>query len=430
MVLNIKTDEAFRTPAELAALVKAVFDASADTQETRWIEWKSFLDLEAAEGKFVVAKAILGFANRSPELAALTCEGTAYMVVGAEPGAVRGVPTLDHATVVQKIKPYADGPRWSPHNVPFSGVNVLVIVVEAPRDGDPIHTLRKTYDKFAAGTVFHRGPALTEPAGPNEVAMLGERLLRGARQPDLVLDLSVVAEPLVRLQIDREAAQSWVDRREKYIRSTRRSPAPSAPGLAGMYTMPQPKDREEFDRRVREHLLQCRERLIANLFREVAVSQENKVAFDVGDKTKDPIERVQLTVLLPAQDLGAYAGVPRARPMPQLPAWPDPLDRVRPSSAAIMDSVTESFTYSREDAKVTTRDNEIEITYEIGDLRPGQVMRTPPTTIIVGPAAPEELPITLIGRSMNHRGDTTVSTTLTVSSQHWALDSWLSPETG
>lgn len=50
MVLKINTDTAFRTPDELAALVKAVFEASPDTQETRWIEWKSSLDLGAADG--------------------------------------------------------------------------------------------------------------------------------------------------------------------------------------------------------------------------------------------------------------------------------------------------------------------------------------------------------------------------------------------
>jgi hypothetical protein len=201
--------------------------------------------------------------------------------------------------------------------------------------------------------------------------------------------------------------------------------------MTSMLAMPSgAADREEFERRVRTHLLQCRERLIANVFREVALSHENKVAFGVANRTEDPIESVQLTALLPAEGLGVYAGIPSARPMPRLPDWPDPLDRMRSSSAAIMDSVTEAYTYSREDATVSTSEGVVEITYDIGNLRPGQVVHTPPTTIIAGPTAPEQLHITLIGRSMNRRGDTTVITALTVSEQKWALDYWVNSRTG
>ena len=103
------------------------------TQETRWIEWKRSLDLTTPAGRFVAAKAILGFANRSPEVAAQTCEGTAYLVVGAEPGRVDGVEAIvDHAHLAQKIKTFADGPRWTPHDIPYEGKTVLVIVARHP----------------------------------------------------------------------------------------------------------------------------------------------------------------------------------------------------------------------------------------------------------------------------------------------------------
>jgi hypothetical protein len=173
MGLTIAVDRAFCTEDERAALVKAVHEASRDAQETNWLEWKSSLDLSTPAGRFAVAKAILGFANRSPDQALLACEGTAYMVVGVEPGGADGVPNFDHASLGQKIKTYADGPRWAPHYVGFAGVTVLVIVVEAPRAGDPIHALQKEYSSgnstFKAGTIFHRGTAHTEPAGPKEL---------------------------------------------------------------------------------------------------------------------------------------------------------------------------------------------------------------------------------------------------------------------
>jgi hypothetical protein len=46
---------------------------------------------------------------------------------------------------------------------------------EAPRPGDPIHTLKKEFSAakstYKAGTVFHRSAAHTEPAGPQEIAV-------------------------------------------------------------------------------------------------------------------------------------------------------------------------------------------------------------------------------------------------------------------
>ena len=63
------------------------------------MEWKSSLDLGAPEGRFTVAKAILGFANRAVDQAQLAFEGVAYLVVGVEPGAAAGVINVDHATL-------------------------------------------------------------------------------------------------------------------------------------------------------------------------------------------------------------------------------------------------------------------------------------------------------------------------------------------
>jgi hypothetical protein len=186
---NIDNAQASRTEDELRALVEAVYNSSAGTQETNWLEWKSALDLSTPEGRFAVAKAILGLANRSVAQAQLAFEGVAYMVVGVEPGAAAGVPNFDHATLGQRIKTYADGPRWTPHYIAFSGANVLVIAVEAPQAGDPIHTLQKAFSNgkvgHYAGTIFHRGTAHTEPAGPKEVAMLAERFAASAVAADL-----------------------------------------------------------------------------------------------------------------------------------------------------------------------------------------------------------------------------------------------------
>ena len=177
---KIDTTRASRTQGELLTIVDAIYTAPSNEQETNWLEWKSSHNLETAEGRFAVAKAIIGFANRSVTQAQLACKGLAYMVVGVQPGAAPGFPPFDHAKLGQKLKKYADGPRWTPHYLAFMGVTVLVIVVEAPESGDPIHTLQSNFDKFYAGTIFHRGTAHTEPAGPNEVTMLAERFAASA----------------------------------------------------------------------------------------------------------------------------------------------------------------------------------------------------------------------------------------------------------
>lgn len=65
------------------------------TDETRWLEWKSRLDVSKAEGAFAVSKAILGFANRMPDLAAQWAEGHAYLLVGVEEEAVHGITRHD-----------------------------------------------------------------------------------------------------------------------------------------------------------------------------------------------------------------------------------------------------------------------------------------------------------------------------------------------
>jgi hypothetical protein len=134
--------------------------------------------------------------------AQLACEGVSYLIVGAEPGSAAGVASFDHAKLGQKIRAYADTPRWTPQYVEFSGETVLVIVVEPPRAGDPIHTLKKEFTKGSTGhqmgKIFHRYEAHTDQAGPAEVVMLSQRLLAGesneSRQAERV---GFVASPVM-----------------------------------------------------------------------------------------------------------------------------------------------------------------------------------------------------------------------------------------
>jgi hypothetical protein len=176
MALNIDTTRAFRRPADKQTLVEAVFNAQP-TDENDWLEWKSSLDLATAEGRFTVAKHILGMANRLPDRAVLYAEGCGYVLVGVEPGNLVGLQPIDTAVLDQGLRAYlgSGGPQWSAEFVPFRGASVLMIIVEAPRWGDPIHCLHRDYRNFNAGAIFVRRRASTERADPTEVAALVQR---------------------------------------------------------------------------------------------------------------------------------------------------------------------------------------------------------------------------------------------------------------
>ncbi|MFD5566278.1 hypothetical protein [Kitasatospora griseola] len=85
-----------------------------------------------------------------------------------------------------------DFERYQLTYVPFDAgqgsVNVLFVDVAPPSWGDPIHPLRKDYDKYRRGTVFHRSPGRTEPAGAREIDDLCQRVLRGT--PTVEVSLS------------------------------------------------------------------------------------------------------------------------------------------------------------------------------------------------------------------------------------------------
>ncbi|MEM6108468.1 RNA-binding domain-containing protein [Mycobacterium sp. 050272] len=462
---DIDTTRALRTDEELLALVEAIHSSPRIAQETNWLEWKSSLNLGVVEGRFAVAKAILGFANRSVAEAQRACEGVAYMVVGVEPGSAAGVANIDHASLSQGLKTYVDGVRWSLHYVEFVGVTVLVIVIEAPRSGDPIHTLQKTYDKHYAGTVFHRGAAQTEPAGPKVIAMLQERLLEGQRKPELDLAFATQAEPLARLSADSEDIEDWLRRHEAHIRANSGQPTPPAPPPASSETSPfsplgisplgslaglasslsvssigaggllrntyKPEDAEEFERRVEDYLAQLRTGLIDHLLRGVVQSDDNKVTFAVGNETDNSVTGVKLTVIIPQGGVLVYDSPPTADPLPRrMPKWPDALDKWMNNVAPPALANLRDYDFTLNGASVVDNDDSFEATWDIGDLRPGEWSRALTLTVVAGPTAPERLEIVLVARSLSHRRTTTSTASVTVGSRTWTIDDWFNAEPG
>jgi hypothetical protein len=175
--LDFPPPDPIRDFARRVELVETLVAAPLATQEQDWIEWKSHVDLSSADGKFVIAKQILGFANRDPVTSRLKAGGCAFLVVGAVPGDCPGAPVHDVADVVRWLRPFlgAEGPVWDVTYIPIRGRQVQLFTIEAPAQGDPIRTLRRQYGSFHEGSVFVRSAGFTEPATSAQLRMLVQR---------------------------------------------------------------------------------------------------------------------------------------------------------------------------------------------------------------------------------------------------------------
>jgi len=218
MALHIDTTQPFRRPSERIALVEAILSAAPE-DEKDWLEWKSVLDLADADGRFGVARHVLGLANRMPEAAAANAEGFGYVVVGAEPGKVHGVTPMDPADLESGLAPYLGptGPLWDPMYVAVQGLHVLVLQVDPPREGDRIFPLHKEHLKFLNGCIFVRRLGKTARANGAEMEALQRRLLAAGR-----VEMSVEnrGESALRpMRLDQGAVDDWLDRAASHDRA-------------------------------------------------------------------------------------------------------------------------------------------------------------------------------------------------------------------
>jgi hypothetical protein len=202
MGLPIDRSRALRTLPELRSLVDQIVNGRI-VDETFALEWKTPPDVGSKRTMVeAVARNVLGMANRNPDSAHVMFEGCGYIVLGAEPGAVAGVDRLDPADVENKLSPYVgrDGPRWTWNNIDVGARVVAIVIVEAPRWGDPIHCLRRTFEKYSEGAIFIRRAGKTEAPTSAEINMLTERAARTHARLDigLIFDEPMGTMPVVK----------------------------------------------------------------------------------------------------------------------------------------------------------------------------------------------------------------------------------------
>lgn len=418
MALDIDTSQALRRPGDLVALVRAIDNASP-ADEPDWLEWKSELDLTAAAGRFAVTRAILGLANRVPARAAKHCTGLGYVVVGAEPGAVRGTAVIDPAELDDGFTPYlggVKGPQWNPTYVSIDGVEVLVIIVEAPSNGDPIFTLRRQFEKARAGTILVRHPGKTTPATDADLDALQERLMSARSADDFALNVRLIGALPLRWFDSRTfdaGVEAWTSsHRSNLMRGAEkverrrtgaiaRDPDVASLGFAaadvvshlaaqaarmqGMWSSvsplaPEPDTRtlEEYASQLDDWVVSLREAAPAIMYGEF-FAERNRVRIQVENPTSRNLGDVQVKVNIPGEFVKAFQDEPNIEPLPSPPRkFGEPTPRVDPNFlniARLASPHVEPLDYGLP-SRLRLDDGSIIATFDAGRLRPEEVDET------------------------------------------------------
>lgn len=336
MAIDIDISGPLRGPRDLQRLVDAVV-AAGSADETGWLECKSDLDLTKAEGRYKVARAVLGFANRMPDAAANACGGLAYLLIGAEPGQVSGTQVIDTSSLEHGLTNYlgGDGPVWTPLYLQVDGKDVLVVTVEPPKWGDRMATLRKQGNGLPPGTVFVRAQSNTRPANDDEIKMLEDRFARGHQTPEIGgLKLgykftSATATPLLVFDHTEEAVEDWIQQRREAIHAWHQAAidaieAPPQGNLAAVVMFRRPKiDVEAIER----HLELCRQHLFDAARQAMVEHNLGLLQLTAHNPGRRTLDNVELTLTLDTP----FSAFPEGRaeelkPLPKPPAPPKQKD--------------------------------------------------------------------------------------------------------
>lgn len=249
MPLDIDMTRPFGNPGMREDLVRAI-ERATKSNETRWLEWKGPLDLATKKGQFDLARQIIGFANRPVNCEAHRAGGHAYIVIGAEPGNIAGMPPsdLDLAVLEPRLKPLVgDGPsapRWTAFAVPVNGKHVLVVDVDPPRWGDPIYVLRSKYETWEPGQVFVRHKASIDRPTAADMDALNDRVAGGSlHEVQIELIAAPGLGPLRPFRLDGEELEGLVRERQRAaLASLERALRPPVQDVGGLRSVPSMQD--------------------------------------------------------------------------------------------------------------------------------------------------------------------------------------------
>ncbi|MCI1788698.1 MAG: hypothetical protein LKI58_11685 [Actinomyces sp.] len=214
----------------------------ADLTERHYLELKGPENLNSKADKQKIAKFILGAANRSPERAAEAFEGYGVMVIGITKNGAEGIDPIETLELQKVIKPFLGeaGPHWDVVRVPVDGSTkqVLVVLVDPPKVGQPAFICRDNGDKLTSGHVYFRDDGETRQANAGEMDMIAAGgAAKSAAPVDIAVSVVGVAVPVIIdekrsldkcISVEREALIAALPR----LKPSKPASAQGGPGVA------------------------------------------------------------------------------------------------------------------------------------------------------------------------------------------------------
>lgn len=151
-----------RRPSEWDSFIEELARQQVDEEpyEDFWLEQKSEMNPLKSPGIGKIAKCILGMANRLPEVANRAMGGRGLMVCGLSQGKRIGVRRTEDHELENALNLFlgGEGPLWTAHRLPAEEKDreVLVIVVDPPKDGDTIFACLKESEGVTNGGIYVR----------------------------------------------------------------------------------------------------------------------------------------------------------------------------------------------------------------------------------------------------------------------------------
>ncbi len=379
MALAVDIARPLRTRAELISLVEAIRDADPNEHESDWVEWKRELNLGADAGHtFEAARHILGFGNRDPAAVASYCEGTAYLVVGVEPGAVQEVPSWDPADLDNWISRYvaSGAPRWRADRVEVDGKQVVVFTIEAPSPGDRVCTLQRGFDRTPAGRIFVRRGGKTHEASPAEIAHLEARLLRGQADIEVTLEAEVVSSELNALELPNAAFERWREHEADDLFGSLPAPPPRTEAfsfpVASIASLARfdSRSQAEFRTEVEEYLEHSKQSWLSLAHQKAIDARMAVVQLAIVNRGSRNFPATQVELSLPA---GVLAFIEQSDPDVVF----DPPRRPSPYGSPPRIELDAIPAFARASHEIDFRQNECVVHFLPVDVRPGRRHQLP-----------------------------------------------------
>lgn len=418
--LSIDMTRPVRSRADQQALVRAVLEASPDEQETNWLEWKGPLTLGAkdAAGRAAIAKAVLGFANRDPAAASRAMGGCAYLLAGVSPGELSGVEAVDAAELEARVAIYV-GPNvgWRADYVAVDDRSVLVVTVEPPQWGDPVHPVRKTFNSsergglaLQSGMVFVRHQASTNRADDSDMDMLSRR---AARRPGDQLEVAVglTAETTLRaIDTSDDVIERYISQEQARLLAPLGRAQPSEIGALYESTLTRVPGLSSWDRDMRSegdfrkevgsYGQKLRDQLPDVLRARAVLHGVARLKLQVVNDTDTTFTRVQVEAKLPPhlwatdwQDAVADDAEPPTPPTPYGEARISRMGSYRGFGPAIRPLVPGSLTATPWRPDVRQRSGAIEVEYVPEDVRAKGVTPLPSVWLLLEDSDSDEVEV-------------------------------------